>query len=460
MSTRRTFLKHAAAGAALSAPLILTGRRTAAQQANGGDNALRIAAIGVGGSRGRYSQGGWIARAAAGHGQMIAVCDVDDVHTAEFNDSFGGGLAMYRDYRELLAKEKPDVVTIGTPDHWHIPIALAALRAGCHVYCEKPLTLTIDEGIAIREAVHASGKVFQVGTQQRSEYDRRFLQAIALVQSGRLGERVQAHVAIESGKVGGPFPSAASPEDLDWDMWVGPAPGADYSPERRAEFRWDFDYSGGKLTDWGAHHIDIAQWALGHDRSGPVKIEGQAKFPDLVPTGFDWLAYLNGEGTLPNGFHTAVNFHIDLEYADGATLSVNDYYRRDDQTRFQNGILFEGERGRIFVNRERLSGRPVEELADSDRRELDERIIDLCKGHDVVQQGGHMGNFFACIRQGGEPVADVDTHHRTMTTAHLCNIAMMLGRPLAWNPDEERFVDDAEAEAFRTRRQRTEFLAS
>jgi predicted dehydrogenase len=159
---------------------------------------------------------------------------------------------MYRDYRDLLAKEKPDVVTIGTPDHWHVPIAIAALQAGCHVYCEKPLTLTIDEGLAIRKAVHDSGKIFQVGTQQRSEYNRQFLKAIALVQSGRLGKHVNAYAAIGQSEVGGPYATVAPPSDLDWNLWVGPAPQAEYSPQRKKEFRWYFDYSGGNLTDWGA----------------------------------------------------------------------------------------------------------------------------------------------------------------------------------------------------------------
>ena len=166
---------------------------------------------------------------------------------------------------KLLDKEKPDVVTIGTPDHWHVPIAIAALHAGCDVYCEKPLTLTIEEGFRIRKAVQDSGRVFQVGTQQRSENENRFLKAIAIVKSGRLGKKVNADIAIGGGEVGGPFATYATPDGLDWDMWHGAANAVDYSKERCKDFRWYFDYSGGKMTDWGAHHIDIAQWALGQD---------------------------------------------------------------------------------------------------------------------------------------------------------------------------------------------------
>lgn len=455
MSTRREFLQQTSVGAAaLAAPFVWTPRAARAQNAN---RDLRLASIGVGGSRGRWGQGGSDGRAAAHFAQMVAVCDVDDVHTAEFNKSFDGKLAMYRDYRELLAKEKPDVVTIGTPDHWHVPIAIAALRAGCAVYCEKPLTLTIDEGLAIRQAVHDSGKVFQVGTQQRTEYDQRFLKAIALVQSGRLGKRVNAHLAIESSEVGGPFLTEAPPADLDWNMWLGGAQQAEYSSQRRKEFRWYFDYSGGKMTDWGAHHIDIAQWALGHDRSGPVKVSGTGKFTSLVPDKFDWHAYLNGQATLPNGYHTAVNFNVNLEYADGSIININDRYQREDGTQFVNGILFEGDEGRIFVNRERLSGKPVEDLTESDKKELDDRIEKLCKGKPPKGGRGHMDNFFACIADRGEPISDVDTHHRTMTACHLSNIALMLGRELTWDPEAEKFVDDAEAESFRTRKRREQF---
>lgn len=352
-SNRREFItRSAAAGAAASLPLSLVGTRARGQNTSG----RKIAAIGVGGSRGAFSQGGGIARRAAEFGRMVAVCDVDAVHTAEFNAQFDNKLAMYTDYREMLEREKPDIVTIGTPDHWHVPIAIAALHAGCDVYCEKPLTLTIEEGFRIREAVRASRKsgapVFQVGTQQRSQDDARFLKAISIVKSGRLGKKVNAYVAIGGSPVGGPFPNSKPPEGLSWDMWVGPAQAADYSLERRKEFRWYYDYSGGKMTDWGAHHIDIAQWALGHDRSGPVKISGTGKFTPIVPDHFDWSAYLEGKASLPNGYHTPSEFGINMEYADGSVIHVCDTYRRaEDKIEFPNGILFEGEDGRIFVDR-------------------------------------------------------------------------------------------------------------
>ena len=449
MKSRREFLKRSAAtGALISTPYIWTSRYAKARDLN---SKPTVAAIGVGGSRGRYNQGGSIARKAAQLGTMIAVCDVDDLHTAEFNKDFEGKLNMYRDYRELIEKEKPDVVTVGTPDHWHVPISIAALRAGADVYCEKPLTLTIQEGIDICKVVKETGRVFQVGTQQRSENDNRFLKAIAIVQSGRLGKNVNAHIAIGGAPAEGPFESTAAPSDLDWNMWVGPAPDAEYSEERRKMFRWWFEYSGGKMTDWGAHHVDIAQWGLGQDHSGPVKARAHGKFPPIVPDNFDWNAFLDGEISLPSGFNTATEFSIDLEYENGSVLNVNDHYKRDDGTDFGNGILFEGDEGRIFVNRGKLEGKPVDDLTASDNEEIDQMVAKLYKGK---QTGQHMRNFFECIEDRELPISDVFTHHRTMTSCHLCNIALMLGRELHWDPKNESFVGDEQANALMSRKSR------
>ncbi len=450
-SSRRKFLQDTAfLSAAFAAPL-LTGCQLFGQSAN---SRLKIAAIGVGGSRGRYNQGRAIAHKAARFGEMIAVCDVDDLHTAEFNKDFNGKLGTYRDYRKMLEKEKPDVVTIGTPDHWHVPIAIAALETGCDVYCEKPLTLTIEEGFRIRDAVKKSGRVFQVGTQQRSEHDLLFLKAISLVQSGKLGDNVNAYIAIGTAPEGGPYPTTPVIEGLDWDMWVGPAPRAEYSEERRKEFRWFFEYSGGKMTDWGAHHIDIAQWALGVSHTGPVSVTAKGTFPPTVPSNFAWDEFLDGKTSLPNAFNTAMKFSIDLKYANGSTISVNDEYSRPDGTNFPNGILFEGSKGRIYVNREKLTGKIVESMTEAERTELNQSLIPLYKGR---KPGDHMGNFFESVADRSEPISDVETHHRTMTSCHLCNIGLMLGRELKWNPDAERFVDDPAADALIGRASRPGF---
>lgn len=442
-SSRRGFLKtSAAAGSALAvSPAI----------AQADSKKLRLASIGVGGSRGRYNRGGGIARDAARYANMVAVCDVDELHCQEFNKAFGGKLNTYTDYREMLKEEKPDVVTIGTPDHWHVPIAIAALKSGADVYCEKPLTLTIDEGKQIRKVVEETGRVFQVGTQQRSTKDK-FLTAVAMVHSGRLGKKVNAYVAIGGAPSGGPFKYTETPDDLDWNMWVGPAPDAEYCEERRRMFRWYFEYSGGKMTDWGAHHIDIAQWALAPGETGPVKVAGEGTFPEVVPSDFNWKAFLDGDAKLPNGYNTATKFHIDLTFENGSVMNVNHHYKREgDNVDFGNGILFEGEKGRIFVNRGKLEGAPVNALTDADRAELDEKIVELCKGK---KPGSHMGNFFACIEDRSKPISDVWSHHRTMTSCHLCNIALMLGRELRWDPKQEKFIDDEQANALMSRKSR------
>jgi len=344
----------------------------------------------------------------------------------------------------MLEKEKPQVVTIGTPDHWHVPIAIAALRSGADVYCEKPLTLTIDEGKQIRKVVEETGRVFQVGTQQRSDKSH-FLTAIAIVQSGRLGKNVNAYVAIGDAPKEGPFEYTDVPDGLDWEMWVGPAPKVDYCEERRRMFRWYFDYSGGKMTDWGAHHIDIAQWAIAPGETGPVKVNGSGKFPEIVPSDFNWNAYLDGDAKLPNGFNTAYEFHIDLTYDTGQVVSVNHHVD------FGNGILFEGDEGRIFVNRGKLEGAPVNALTDADKEEIDQAVVKLCKGK---RHGDHMRNFFECIEDRSKPISDVWSHHRTMTSCHLCNIALMLGRELNWDPKAEKFVDDEQANALLSRKSR------
>jgi myo-inositol 2-dehydrogenase / D-chiro-inositol 1-dehydrogenase len=446
-SSRREFLQQTAfASAALSLPFVITPASAVAQEENQRlrrerrrGNLPTLAAIGVGGSRGAYAQGTSIALAA------------------RYRGKFDNQLKTYIDYRKLLEVEKPEIVTIGTPDHWHVPIAIACLRAGCDVYCEKPLTLTIEEGAQIRDVVKETGRVFQVGTQQRSGHDILFLLALAMVRSGRLGKNVRADIAIGGGAVGGPFPTAPVPDGFDWDMWLGPATKTDFSQERRKEFRWYYDYSGGKMTDWGAHHIDIAQWALGHDKIGPVKIclIGPTAFTPIVPEHLDWNAYLAGEIALPNGYHAATRFHVRLDFADGSHITVHDKYESEDgKTQFDNGILFTGDDGRIFVNRDRITGKPIEELTSEERGELYQSIIPLYKNKFP---GDHMRNFFECVMDRSEPISDVVSHVCTMNSCHLANIALMLGRDLHWDPQNERFIGDDQAQNLVARHRRDSY---
>ena len=450
---RREFFKRSvAAGAFATVPYVFANAKEKAIPKE--DGKPTVAAIGVGGSRGAFSQGGAIAKRAGELGRMIAVCDVDAVHCAEFNSKYDNKLAMYGDYRRMLEREQPHVVTIGTPDHWHVPIAIAAMHAGCDVYCEKPLTLTIDEGKEICKVVKETGKVFQVGTQQRSLESPMFLQAIALVQSGRLGKKVNADIAIGGSPSGGPFATSPPPAGLDWDFWVGGAQAADFSPERRKEFRWFFDYSGGKMTDWGAHHMDIAQWALGHSHNGPVRVKAEGDFGPIVPEGFNWVDYFAGKAQLKNGYQTATKFKIVLEFANGSTITVHDHYQSPDgKTKFDNGILLEGEDGRIFVNRGKLEGKPIEEMTKDDKEKQREQVAKLYGGEPTH----HMNNFFDCIVSRKTPISDVETHHRTMTSCHLCNIALMLGRELKWDPEKQTFEGDDQAVALMSRPRRDKY---
>lgn len=433
--SRRDFLMHAASLGAggLAVPGFWTGSQAAQQSAN---DRLNVAAIGVGG------RGSGIGHEAGGRGNMVACCDVDRAHAERFAQKYGGRCKVYTDYRKLLDKEKLDAVTIGTPDHWHTKIAIEALKAGCHVYCEKPLTLTIDEGKLLCKVVRQTGRVFQVGTQQRSDRGR-FLTAVALARSGRLGKRLTATCSIGAGPAGGPFPTEPPPKGLDWDFWLGQAPKVEYCRQRcHGTFRWWLEYSGGKLTDWGAHHVDIAQWGLGFEHSGPIQIEGEGDFPNL-PADFDPEAFFAGRQKIPNGYNTATRFAITLRFANGSTIIVR--HGPD------NGIWFQGDQGEIFVNRRKLSGKPVEELTAAEKDRLEEQIARLYKG---MPFSGHMGNFFDCVRQGREPVSDVFTHHRALSSCHMCNIAMLLGRKLQWDPDQEMFVGDAQANALLSRPQR------
>lgn len=444
--SRREFLQSAAA-AGLAGSNLLGSSFARAQDAN---SELTIAAIGVGGPRGRYNRGGNIARNAAKFGRMVACCDVDDVNANDFNGKFDGKLNLYRDYRKLFENEKVDVVTIGTPDHWHTAIAIEAMRNGCDVYCEKPLTLTIDEGKQIRKVVEETGKVFQVGTQQRSENGSKFLKAVVMAQSGRLGGNLRAWVGIGGAPSGGPFESETAPSDMDWDLWQGQAQTAGYSEKRKKEFRWWLEYSGGKMTDWGAHNIDIAMWALGVADTSPSEVSGKGSFPDYIPAGYDPHEFFSGKLELPNGFNTATTFNIDLKFANAASINVQPAARGDNG----NGILIEGDKGRIFVNRGKLTGKPIEDLTEADQKWLDDEVVKLYNGR---QPKSHMGNFFDCIEDRSKPISDVWTHHRTMTSCHMCNIVLLLGRPLKYDPEAEQFIDDDQANRLLSRPQRRGF---
>lgn len=409
--TRRTFLGAGAAAAGLASVPYWSAAASAAEESKN-DRPI-VAAIGCGG------RGMKIAQDAARHGDMVAVCEVDRKRGEQAVARFGGKAELYGDYRRVLDRNDVEAVTIGTPDHWHAPIALAALAAGKDVYCEKPLTLTIHEGQLLCDAVRRTGRVFQVGTQQRSS--KLFRGACELVRNGRLGKLHTVTVTLPfSTKTGGPFAPQTAPPELDWDMWQGQAPAHDYCPERcHYTFRWWYEYSGGIMTDWGAHHMDIAHWAMDSERTGPITIEGQASLPAIA-----------------NGYNTPAKFSVAMRYPNDVTLNIQIG---------DNGILFEGDQGRIYVNRGRLTGKPVEDLAD---HPLGDEAI------RVYASDNHMGNFFECLKTRKQPISDVFSHHRSVSACHLANISMRLGRKLSWDAANERFVGDAEADGMLRREPR------
>lgn len=429
-SDRRNFLKTSAALAAATAlPEWLTDHSAMAAESQSPNSRPQVAAIGVG------SRGWAIAREARTYGDIVAISDVDRDHLEKANATLADGkAALYEDYRKLLDRKDIDVVVIGTPDHWHTKISIEAMRAGKDVYCEKPLTLTVDEGKKLCQAVTETKRVLQVGTQQRSEMKNMFLTAVAMVREGRIGRVKRVTCGIGPAPRGGPFAPAAPPETLNWDMWLGPAPQVEYIKERgHYTFRWWYEYSGGKMTDWGAHHVDIAQWAIGMERSGPTSIEPlTVKHP---------VEFTDGWPVETDRYNTANEFQVRCNFPNGVEMLI--------QSAGENGITFEGEKDTFFVSRSKLEGEPVTALNENPVSE--QVLIALRKGKRLDR---HMGNFFECVRDRGLPVADVYSHHRALTTCHLANIAMRLGRKLSWDAAMEQILGDAEAASFLAREER------
>lgn len=442
--TRRKFLASCAlASGSLAVPYFLTGAHAQEKQSENGDRPP-VGLVGCGG------QGISITNRAREFGQVVALCDVDRKRAEAANQKLSAGSAeIFSDYRRLLDRKDIAVVTIGTPDHWHSKIAIEALQAGKDVYCEKPLTLTIDEGKLICEAVRRTGRVFQVGTQQRSEGP--FAKAVALVREGRIGAVQRVSVMIGGGEQGGPFMKADPPSHLDWNFWLGQTPKVDYIPERsHYQFRWWYEYSGGKMTDWGAHHVDIAHWVLGAEDTGPVSIEGTAEHP---------IPLKDGHPTRDDHFNTALSFTVHCKFSSGQELVIRDKAdpsevtrRGDKPERYDNGVWIVGDKGNIFVNRGMLEGTAVDELATNPLPE--DAVTKVCKGQ---QHGQHMRNFFECVKSREQPISDVFSHHRAITTCHLANIAIRLGRPVTWNPVKEQITGDDDAAAWQSREQRSGF---
>ena len=421
--TRRRFLKWSAAPAlgAVAGVGYVAHRR-----------AIRMALVGAGGRGRQLAKTLRFSGVRSVYGEIAAVCDVNRRRAEEVQVESCSSAEIYTSFKQVLERDDIRGVLIATPDHWHAAMALAALDAGKAVYCEKPLTLTVEEGQKLVEAVHRTRGLLLVGTQQRSS--RRFQQACELLRAGRLGAIKRVDVWLPTGSLptsaaGGPFAVSRPPVDLDWNEWLGQAPWVDFCKQRYDPFRWWFEYSGGFVTDWGAHHLDIVHWALDVERSGPLSVNSRGELPQIE-----------------NGYNTPRRFAIDLHYPGGIHVHV-------EPSETVNGIRFEGERGRIFVNRGRLTGAPVEELA---HRPLPSNAVRLGppKTHWGPDTYAHLLHFLDCIDEGVAPIADVESQHRAASACHLANISLRLGRKLAWDAKREAFIGDAQANAMLSRPRR------
>jgi predicted dehydrogenase len=405
-TSRRGFLKTSAAGLAV-APTIIPATALASADRPAPSDRVVVGCIGTGDLGRRHHLNNMLLPNK--RIEVAAVCDVDqnrrDQAAVDVFNKTKKRVGIYEDFRDLCDRTDIDAVLIATPDHWHALTSLYAMESGKDVYCEKPLTLTIDEGKKLVATARQYGTVFQTGSQQRS--DNRFRLACELVRNGYIGELKTVDTYINNVGSGEWKPVTTPPPELNWDFYVGPAPYRDYCPNRvHYDFRWFLDFSGGKLTDWGAHHNDIAQWGIGSDGSGPVKVSAQGKFSETGP------------------FDVANEFDVTYTYGNGVVLTCH--------SQGENGVKFTGTNGWIFVSRGTIEASD-RAILKSEFKSSDTRLYKSLHHHN---------NWLDCIQSRERPICDVEIGHRSCTICHLGNIALRLGRPLEWDPVKEDFVND------------------
>jgi len=428
--TRRGFLRAGASTLAISCMPSVVPRSVFGS--NAPSNRVAIGSIGLGGM-GMGNLRGFLNKDDA---QIVAVCDVVTSGRTEYGPNANGygnkgkdlgreparqtveqyyatksrvdlfrGCKGYNDFRELIARTDIDAVVVTTPDHWHVPISLAAVRAGKDVYCEKPLSLTIQEGRILADAVRRYGRILQTGTQHRSNSRRRFI--CELIRNGRIGTLHTIKCSIGGGPSCEPQAAMPVPEGFDYDMWLGQAPYAPYTEKRcHYYFRFIWDYAGGQVTNNGVHALDFVQWANGTDLTGPVEIEGRGAFPK------DGL------------FNTPTTWDIEYVYANGVKLLFSSG---------KGGVRFEGTEGWIESS-------PF----DAHPKSLLTSVIGPDEIH-LYESKDHKRDFLNCIKTRKDPIAHVEIGHRSASICHLGNIAMLTGRKLKWDPERESFLNDPEA---------------
>ncbi len=421
---RRQFLRKAAgvSAGAVSFPYLVRSSVLGKASSVAPSERITIGFIGVGGHGRAVNLTNFLGNADA---QAVAVCDVDanncNIARDMVNKKYGNkDCATYNDFRKIIERNDIDAVMISTPDHWHVPISIMAAKAGKDVECEKP-TLTVEEGRVLCETMKRYNRVFQWSTEDRSVdvYHR----MCELVRNGRIGKVHTIRVELPSGPntPGDPTPMPV-PKGFDYEMWLGPAPWAPYTKDRiHWNFRWILDYSGGQLTDWGAHLLDGAQWGNDSELTGPVEVEGKGVF-------------------LRDGLYdTAKEYRIEYKYADGVRLIV---------TSGNPSLRFEGSEGWIgnVGWRGKLQAEP-KSILDS--------VIGPNEIHLYTCRAGEQRNFLDCVKSRKDCYFPPEIGHRCFTVAHIGNISMLLGRKLKWDPDKERFINDEQANRMLSRSMRS-----
>jgi len=407
-SSRRSFLRKSstAVATAFAAPIILPAR------AFGANERIAVGAIGV-----RNQGAGNVQRFLAAGADVVAICDVDSKVASAAVDVVsqkGPAPKVFGDYRQMLDDKGIDAVVITTPDHWHALMTIDACRAGKDVYCEKPLSLTIAEGRRMVNAAREHKRIVQTGSQQRSSSE--FRRACMLVRNGFVGDVKEVLVGIPGpnhpGSIG---VEEMVPPELDYQMWLGPAPLKPYHSKRlHYNFRFWWDYSGGQMTNFGAHHLDIAQWGLGMDNSGPVSVGGTAEFH-------------------PQMLHEVTErCRITYSYANGVRMTLG-----QGQQDIAEGTTFIGTKGRVAVGRGQLTTEPAELTMTS---------LDGAELTQLYRSDDHTKDFLDCMRTRELPICDVEVGHRSATVCHLGNLVARLGRPVKWDPTTETCPGDAEAQ--------------
>src|SRR5580704_14811257 len=427
---RRAFLKTTAA--AVSAPLFVPASALGRGGRASARNRITLGVIGTG-NQGTNDLQDFLGDERV---QVVAVCDVNKETPGYWNGAIGGreparvlvewnyarekragmfrGCSAHEDFREVIGRKDIDAVLIAVPDHWHSIPVIEAARAGKDIYGEKPLSLTIAEGRAMANAVKRSNRVFQCGSQQRS--DVRFRKACEIVRNGAIGKLETVLVGLPGGTPDfghtrdrqDPEPV---PEGFNYEMWLGPAPEAPYAPGRcHVNFRWCLDYSGGQITDWGGHHPDIAQWGMGTELTGPVAIKnGQAS----------WAK--------EKIWNTAVDYYFEAHYANGVKMIVS--------SRVRGGVTFQGQDGAVWVNRGAIEATP-DSLLDWQAKDGDVQLY---------KSDNHARNFIDCVMSRKETAAPIEQAHRSISIAHLGNISLRLGRDIRWDPEREQIIGDETA---------------